>query len=297
MHKTLSRSRQFYTRFATVVFLAPAFFFLLVYIVYSTFDAFRLSLYEWNGIDPQMTFLGLKNWAELLNDAIFFKAFQHNIIIIVLSIVIQLPIAMALAVLLDYGGKKLNFLKVSYYIPSLLSSVAVGILFRYVYEPRAGFITTISKLFGGPTVNLLGSSQNSLYAVFAVICWTAIPFYMVYFLAGLSGLSYEVYEASIIDGATRTRYFFSIALPLLKPIVKSAAVLSMIGSLKYFDLIYVMTEGGPNNASDLMATYMYRTAFRYMKLGYGSTVASAMFIIITSFSLVVLLLINRRVDD
>jgi raffinose/stachyose/melibiose transport system permease protein len=297
MHKTLSRSRQFHTRFAAAVFLTPAFVFLLVYIVYSTIDAFHLSLFKWNGIDPQMTFVGLKNWQDLISDAIFFKSFQHNVIIIVLSIIIQLPIAMALAVLLDYGGKRLNILKVSYYIPSLLSSVAVGILFRYVFDPNNGIMTAISGLFGAESMDLLGSSQYALYTVFSVICWTAIPFYMVYFLAGLAGLSSEIYEASIIDGATRTKYFFRIALPILKPIVKNAAVLSMIGSLKYFDLIYVMTEGGPNNASDLMATYMYRTAFRYMSLGYGATIATAMFIIITAISLAVLLIINRRMDD
>lgn len=297
MQKTLSRSRQFHTRTATVFFLTPAFAFLLVYIMYSIISAFRLSLFDWNGIDPKMTYVGLKNWLDLLKDAILFKSFAHNVIIIVLSIIIQLPIAMALAVFLDNGGKKLNFFKVSYYIPSLLSSVAVGILFRYVYDPNNGIMTAIGGLFGVDSVDLLGSSQLALYSVFSVICWTAIPFYMVYFLAALSGLSIDIQEASVIDGATRTQYFFKIALPILKPIIKNAAVLSMIGSLKYFDLIFVMTEGGPNNASDLMATYMYRTAFRYMSLGYGATIAAAMFVIITAISLVVLLSINKGSDD
>ena len=117
---------------------------------------------------------------------------------------------------------------------------------------------------------------------------------MIYFLAGLSSLPVEIYEAAIIDGATRGQYFWRVAMPFMKGTIKSAAVLSLIGSLKYFDLIYVMTQGGPNGATELMATYMYKNAFQIFKMGYGSTVASAMFVIITAIALLTLKALNGK---
>lgn len=280
------------------VFLIPVFFFIIVFIVYPIFDSFWLSLFSWNGISATKDFIGLENWTTLLKDDVFFKAFFNNIIIVVLSIAIQLPIGMALAFLLDTGGKKLNFLKVIYFLPMLMSSVAVGFLFKYIYDPQFGLISAISRALGGSDmVDLLGNPKVAIFAVIAVICWQFIPFYMVYFLAGLSSLPVEIYEASIIDGATRGQYFWRVALPMMKGTVRSAAILSLIGSLKYFDLIYVMTQGGPNGATELMATYMYKNAFTTMKMGYGATVACGMFIIITTISLLTLRAMNRNEED
>ena len=120
---------------------------------------------------------------------------------------------------------------------------------------------------------------------------------MVYFLAAYSSLPSDVYEAAIIDGATKGQYFWKVALPMMKPSIKSAIILSMVGSLKYFDLIYVMTGGGPGTSSELMATYMYKTAFSSQRMGYGSTIACGMFILITVISLVTMKILNRNGDE
>ena len=124
-----------------------------------------------------------------------------------------------------------------------MSSVAVGYLFHYALSTNGGLITSISQLFGGGKVDLLGNQKTALYAVIAVIAWQFIPFYMVYYLAGYSSISEDVYEAAIIDGATHSQYIWKVALPLLVPTIKSAVILSVIGSLKYFDLVYVMKGG------------------------------------------------------
>lgn len=283
------------TAIAATVFLIPVFFFILIFILYPIVNSFWLSLHDWNGISSDKVFFGLENWKTLVTDAVFFKSFLNNIIIVILSIAIQLPIAMALAFLLDTGGKKLNFLKMVYFVPMLMSSVAVGFLFKYTYDPQFGLISAVSTLFGGEgMVDLLGNPQVAIYAVIAVICWQFIPFYMVYFLAAFSSLPIEIYEASIIDGATYGQYFWRVALPCMKGSVKSAAVLSLVGSLKYFDLIYVMTQGGPSGATELMATYMYKNAFQTMQMGYGSTIASGMFIVITLISLLTLRALNGK---
>lgn len=277
----------------TAIFLAPAFLFLLVFIFYSIVDVCQLSFYDWNGIDPVKDFVGFGNWKNLFHDSYFWGAALHNILIVVLSLIVQMPIAMALAFMLDRLGRKSGALKVIYYLPSLFSTTAVGLLFVFIYNPYSGVFTTISKALGGKTVDLLGNPSSSLLGVFTVICWTAIPFYMVFYLAALSGLSQEIYEVSIIDGANLRQYFFRVALPMMKSAIKTAFTLSIIGSLKYFDLIFIMTEGGPNGSSELMATYMYRQTFRSRQMGYGSTLAVGMFIIITIFALVFQYLVNR----
>lgn len=278
---------------AAAVFLAPAFLFLLVFIVYSVIDVCRLSLFDWNGIDPEKQFVGFANWNELFHDSYFWGAALHNLFIVVFSLVVQMPIAMGLAFMLDRLGRKSGILKVIYYLPSLFSTTAVGLLFLFIYSPYNGIFTTISQLFGGGVVDMLGDPNRSLIGVFSVICWTAIPFYMVFYLAALSGLSQEVYEVSIIDGANLRQYFFRIALPMLKGAIKTAFTLSIIGSLKYFDLVFIMTEGGPNGSSELMATYMYRQTFRSRRMGYGAALAVGMFVIITIFALVFQYLVNR----
>ena len=214
----------------------------------------------------------------------------------VLSLVIQMPIGILLATYLDAVGKKGNAFKAIWFLPMLMSSVAIGYLFRYALATNGGLITSISQLFGGGKVDLLGNQKTALYAVIGVICWQFIPFYMVYYMAGYSSISTDVYEASILDGATHGQYVRHVALPLLVPTIRSAVILSLIGSLKYFDLVYVMTGGGPSNATELMATYMYKQSFVTFNMGYGSTIAAGMFILITLFASIVMRLMNGRGD-
>lgn len=291
---SLSNRRKASTRNAAIIFLTPAIIFLIIYIAYPILDSFKTSLYSWNGIAIDKTFIGLQNWKDLVVDTTFWKAFGNNITIMVLSICIQLPIGMALATFLDFGGKKYNVFKVVWFIPMLMSSVAIGYLFKYALDANSGIITGISKLFGGPAIDLLGNPKTALITVTIAICWQFIPFYMVYFLAGYSSLPGDVYEAAIIDGATKSQYFWQVSLPMMKPSIKSAMVLSMVGSLKYFDLIFVMTGGGPGSSSELMATYMYRNAFLSQKMGYGSAIACGMFILITVISLITMKLLNGK---
>ena len=279
------------------VFLLPALIFLAAYLIYPIIATFINSLFQWNGISADKTFIGLDNWIQLIGDSNFWSAFKNNLIIMVLSLVIQMPIGILLATFLDAGGKKFNFFKAVWFLPMLMSSVAVGYLFRYALATNGGLVSSISELFGGGKLDLLGNQSTALFAVIAVICWQFIPFYMVYYMAGYSSISTDVYEAAVVDGATHAQYIRRIALPLLVPTIKSAIILSLIGSLKYFDLIYVMTGGGPGTSTELMATYMYKNSFITFNMGYGSAIAGGMFILITVFAAVVMKLLNRKGGD
>ncbi len=293
---SMSLRRRKETAVAAAVFLVPALLVIAVFVIYPILQSFITSGYEWNGYSNNKSFIGLANWAELLKDKVFWNAFKNNLLVMVLSIVIQMPIGLALATFLDKVGRKGNVCKVIWFIPMLMSSVAIGYLFRYALDANTGFVTAISKFFGGGTVDLLGNTGTVLITCIFIIAWQFIPFYMVYYLAGYSGLPSDVHEAAMVDGATESQYFWQISLPLLKPTIKSAVVLSIVGSLKYFDLVYVLTNGGPSHASELMATYMYSNAFSSYRMGYASAIASGMFLLISVIAIVTMRVLNGKED-
>lgn len=290
---SLLQMRQRNTRRVAALFLAPVAILMVIYVFYPIVDTFITSGYQWNGISAAKKFIGISNWKKLITDEKFWIAFRNNVVIMILSILIQIPLGLALATFLDFGGKKFTVFKVIWFIPLLMSSVAIGFLFTYALATNGGMISTISGWFGGGNIDLLGNPKLALLTVIFVIAWQFTPFYMVYFMAAFTNVPYDVFEAARIDGATRGQYFWKIAFPLLIPSIKSAAILSMVGSLKYFDLIYVMTGGGPGTSTELMATYMYKESFNNFNMGYGSAIAGGMFILITMVSLITMKLLNR----
>ena len=285
--KDLAKSRARSTAIAATVFLAPAIILIMIYMVYPVVDTFITSGYKWNGISADRVFVGIENWKTLIKDEKFWAAFGHNLIVMVFSILLQIPIGMLLATFLDAGGKKLNIFKIIWFFPYLMSSVAIAFLFNYILATNGGLFSSIATLINGKKtlIDLLGQSPHALFSVIGVMAWQFTPFYMVYFIAGYSNIDSSLYEAAVIDGATRKQYLFKIAIPLLGPIFKTACTMSLIGSLKYFDMIWNMTGGGPAGGTELMATYMYKLSFQQFNMGYGSAVAAGMFILITLIAL------------
>ena len=281
------------------LFLLPAFVFLAMFIVWPVLLSIQLSFYDWNGIAPVRTFVGLANWKSLAADSVFWRALGNNLIVVVLSIGIQLPVAMALAVLLHRGGNKLKIFKVVYFFPMLMSTVAVGALFKAMYDLQFGAVTPLLGALGLSSLarDWLGDSRVAIFSVIAVVCWQFIPFYMILFLARLTSIPTELREAAAIDGATGAQYFWRVELPLMRGIIITAMTLSLIGSLKYFDLIWVMTEGGPSRATELMATYMYKEAFSSFRMGYGSTIATAMFFIVMTAALAAIAIRRSQTEE
>jgi len=282
-----------------ILFLLPTFFFISVFILWPIVSSFHLSLFDWNGIEPTRTMVGLDNWSRLARDGVFWKAFRNNLTVIVLSLAIQMPLGMALAMILESSGRSFlgKIFKTVYFFPMLMSSVAIGILWKYIYDPSFGLVNAFFRGIGMEqwARSWLGDPGLSLYAVIAVICWQYTPFYMILFLTALTSIPDELRDAALIDGANDRQYYWRIALPLVRGTVRVAVILSLVGSLKYFDLIWVMTEGGPSNASELMATYMYKKAFPSFEMGYGATVASLFFIIVMVIS-VTAFWVSRRFE-
>lgn len=284
---SLAKARAKSTAIAATVFLLPALILIAVYMIYPVIDTFVTSAYKWNGISSEKIFVGLDNWKTLLHDSSFWSSFGHNVIVMVFSILLQIPLGLLLATFLDAGGKKFNIFKIIWFFPYLMSSVAIAFLFNYILATNGGLFSSLASIFSGKkvTIDLLGKNPSALFSVIGVMAWQFTPFYMVYFIAGYGNIDTSLYEAAVIDGATRKQYLFKIAIPLLGPIFKTACTMSLIGSLKYFDMVWNMTQGGPAGGTELMATYMYKLSFQQFNMGYGSCVAAGMFILITLIAL------------
>ena len=284
---SLAKARAKSTAFAATVFLLPALLLIVIFMIYPVIDTFVTSTYKWNGISADKIFVGFDNWKTLFKDMNFWNSFIHNVIVMIFSILLQIPLGLLLATFLDACGRKFNFFKIVWFLPYLMSSVAIAFLFNYILATNGGLFSSIATLFSGHKVNvdLLGKSPSALFSVIGVMAWQFTPFYMVYFIAGYGNIDTSLYEAAVIDGATRRQYLFKIAIPLLGPIFKTACTMSLIGSLKYFDMVWNMTQGGPAGGTELMATYMYKLSFQQFNMGYGSCVAAGMFILITLIAL------------
>ncbi|MGE7761501.1 carbohydrate ABC transporter permease [Peribacillus sp. NPDC097895] len=277
-------------------FMAPALLFYGVYVVYSIAMTFYYSLFEWSGIDNNFNFIGIGNYVQLLGDVVFWQSLKNNALLVVTSLGSQLPIGLIMALLLFSPIKGMRFFRSIYFMPFLMSTVAIGILFSFIYDGSYGIVNQLLGAVGLESLQRpwLGNESTAIWAVIATICWQFAPFYMILFRAAIVGIPEELYEAADMDGANKWRRFVNITLPLLMPTIVTSAILSIIGSLKYFDLIYVMTGGGPNNSTELMATYMYKQTFTNFNMGYGSSVSFLMFVIAFLTTLVIITLDNKR---
>lgn len=235
-------------------------------------------LNEWNGIGA-MTFIGLDNYQALLADGKFWDSAWHSLLLAVFSAA-SLIIYLAVAMVLASKIKGANLFRKIYLIPMLLSSVAIAQLWLRIYHPTNGIVNSFLESIGitNPPA-WLAEPSLVLFALFIPILWQYAGFYILIYYAALKNIPASLVEAAKIDGATSLQIAFRIKLPLIMEVIKVTIVLAVVGSLKYFDLIFVMTDGGPNGASEVMASYMYHTAFRAYDFGYGSAIGFFLLVI------------------
>lgn len=235
-------------------------------------------LMEWDGIS-KMKFIGLDNYAHLLRDSKFWSSAGHSLLLAALS-TIFLALYLAVALVLTGRIRGANLLRKVYLIPMLLSSVAIAQLWLRVYHPTNGVLNRALESLGARnTPDWLADPAIVLFAIFVPILWQYAGFYILIYYAALKNIPATLVEAARIDGANGWQTAIRIKLPLVAEVIKVTIVLAVVGSLKYFDLIYVMTDGGPNGASEVMASYMYRKAFRAFDFGYGGAIGFFLLII------------------
>ncbi|MDR2051825.1 MAG: sugar ABC transporter permease [Treponema sp.] len=220
-----------------------------------------------------------------MTDSIFWKSFKNNVFVVAASVFGQIPLGILAAVALSGKLKGRSFFRTAFFIPMILSTVVVGLLWNTILNSQIGLLRGMLLALGFTnTPDLLGNPKTAIYTLCGVIIWQFIGLYMVIFLAALQNIPADISEAADIDGAGEVAKFFRIRLPLLWNTIAAAMVLCISGSMRSFDLIYVMTEGGPAHATEVMATYMYNKTFTVNQYGYGSAVS--LIIAALSFTLI-----------
>lgn len=267
-------------RKAFCVFLLPGLLFYILAVFYPIEESIRLSFMEWGGIGARK-FVGLENYIHMFRDPVFYTAFVNNLIYLVIVVSMQLIIGLIFAVLLTYMTKHVALIKTLYYVPCIITTVAVTQLFRSMYatEPT-GLINQIINVFGIRSISWLTNIKTVLAAVSLPEGWRFAGMYMVIFYAALISLDKEVMEAARVDGATDWQLLIKIKLPMIRQIILLTLTMCLTGALRGFDIPFLLTNGGPGNVSELMSTYMYKKAFSSNQYGYGSTLS--VFIIIES---------------
>ncbi|NAO99683.1 ABC transporter permease subunit [Halomonas sp. MG34] len=235
-------------------------------------------LMDWNGI-ATMEFIGLENYINAIQDAKFWESALHSFLLALFS-TLSLLVYLAISLILASKIKGSDLLRKIYLIPMLLSSVAIAQLWIKVFNPSNGMLNSILMALGVDNPPAwLAEPSIVLYAIFIPILWQYAGFYILIYYAALKNIPESLVEAARIDGATPLQIAYKIKLPLIMSVFKVTIVLAIVGSLKYFDLIYVMTGGGPNGASEVMASYMYKLAFSSNEFGYGSAIGFLLLII------------------
>jgi raffinose/stachyose/melibiose transport system permease protein len=270
---------------AVVFFLLPAFLLYVFFVLYPVAQSVRFSLYRWNGLTELTDFVGLDNFIRAFNDPSFIDAMTHNGIIVALSVALQLPVALALAVLLNQQLKGRGVLRALFFAPYVLSEVVAGVVWRQIYRP--GGLLDQTLIGGGAESAVqewLANPRIVLYSLFFVISWKYFGFHMVLMLAGLQQIPDELKEAAAIDGGSNWKIFRFITLPLLGPTIRVSVFLSIVGALQLFDLVWVTTKGGPIGASSTMATFLYEQFLKNL-WGYASAVSIIIFLLSLVFAI------------
>jgi raffinose/stachyose/melibiose transport system permease protein len=280
------------------LFLLPAVILFALFLIYPIFRSAYYSLFNWNGLGPATKFVGLNNFKQILTDQVFIKAIENCIIIVVLSLAVQLPLALMLAIMVGRDLPGRAFFRSIFFMPYVISEVITAIIWISMFspDPENGFINALLILFPGVHAqNFLGDINQVMACVFLVLSWKYFGLHMLLDMAGLQNIPRELEEAAMIDGANRWQSVWYVTVPLLSTTIRTSVYLSVLGSLTQFNLVWIMTRGGPVNSSEMMATYMYRYTFIRFQLGYGSAVALVMLVFCLIFS-VAYLWLNRRPD-
>ena len=261
------------------LFMLPGIVMFAIYVIWPIGQSLRLSFYQWDGLSPP-EFIGWENYLELWDDPVFWVALENNIKWLVLFM-LAVPFGLFAALFLNQTVTGIRLVKSLFFFPFVISQVIVGVVFTWFYNPNYGLLNEIIGFFGGDPVAILGDEDLVTYGIIAAGLWPQTAYCMILYLTGLNSVSPDVVEAGKIDGARGWSMLWHVVLPQLRPATFIAVVVTVIGALRSFDLISIMTRGGPYNSSQVLAHYMYESALSEYgyRMGFGSAIATVLFLI------------------
>nr|WP_274998018.1 sugar ABC transporter permease [Promicromonospora iranensis] len=268
-------------RLEILFFVTPALALFGLFVVWPIITAVQLSVYRWKGFGPLVDFVGLRNYVTVLADDVFVNSIVHNLIIVGGSIAIQLPLGLAIALLLNRKMWGQGLLRTIIFVPYVLAEVIAGVVWFQLLQPEYGVIDGLLGAVGlrAPEQGWLGDPDLALWTVLVVLTWKYLGLAVILFLAGLQGVPDELYEAAQLDGASWWQVQRKITVPLLGPTMRTWAFLSMIGALQLFDMVWILTGGGPANSTTTMATYLINQGTRSQNFGIAGAASVILFVI------------------
>lgn len=281
------------------VCVAPAVILFIIFMLIPTFNVFKMSLYKWGGYSNNKEFVGLNNFKILVADENFYRSFQNSILLIVCVTVVTLAVALIFAGILSREKiKGENFFRIIFYIPNILSVVVISAIFSAIYDPTNGLLNSIIGIFRGSEkdpILWLGDRQLIIYSLVIALIWQAIGYYMVMYMASMASVPESLYESANLEGAGRIHQFFTITLPLIWTNVRTTLTFFVISSINLsFLLVKALTGGGPDGATEVFLSYMYKQAYTNSSYGYGMAIGVVVFIFSFALSAIVNFVTKRE---
>nr|WP_019860808.1 sugar ABC transporter permease [Mesorhizobium loti] len=270
-------------RLAPWLFLAPGLIFFLLYVVAPIFQSIWISFFDWDGLSAK-TWVGLGNYAELLGDEAFYTSLKNNVLWLVLYL-LAVPAGLGVALFLNQTVTGIRIYKSLFFFPFVISQVVVGLIFTWFYAPNFGLLSNLIHTLTGANVAILADERFVTYGIIAAGLWPQIAYCMILYLTGLNNINPEQVEAARMDGARGWSMLWNIVIPQLAPATFIAVVVTVIGALRSFDLVSIMTDGGPYGSSRVLSFYMYEEALSEYgyRMGYGAAIAVVLFAIMMIF--------------
>lgn len=268
-------------RFAGWVFILPALVGTLIFIIIPVICSFGLSFAKWDLLNP-IQFVGLANYREIFSEALFYKILLNTVVFALATSVLGVIIPLVLACILNSKIRGAEFYKTAYFLPFITPMIVIGVVWEWVFDPNIGLLNHVLHLH----INWLYDTHFAMPALIIVSVWKLIGYNMVIFLSSLSGISQSMFEAAKIDGANELQTFKNVTVPLLSPTIFFVVIITAISSFQVFDLIYLMTQGGPLNSTNVLVYAIYQNAFEYFNVGKASAIAYVLFVIILVLTLV-----------
>ncbi len=272
------------TLLLALVFLPPALLLFTVFVALPIADAAYYSLFNWNGFGVPEKFVAFQNYAQLFANRAFRLAITNNGLIILVSLLVQMPLALLVATMLADREPLTNTFRLIFFLPYVLAEVTAGLIWRFIYDGDYGVVANMVGWLGLDPVYVLADPNFAIYAILVVIVWKYFGLHMILFIAGLQQIDRSLYEAARIDGAGGWRLFTAITLPMLAPTIRLSIFFSVVGALQLFDVIMPMTGGGPSDSTQTLVTYLYNFGITRTRFGFGSAVGVVLFLICVAFA-------------
>lgn len=263
--------------------VAPAVILFVIFMLIPTFNVFKMSLYKWGGYSNTKQFVGLNNFKILVEDTNFFRSFQNSVLLIAIVTVVTMALSLIFAAILSREKiRGQNFFRIIFYIPNILSVVVISAIFSAIYDPNNGLLNSIIGIFRGndkTPILWLGDQKLVIYSLVIAMIWQAIGYYMVMYMASMASVPESLYESANLEGAGRMRQFFSITLPLIWTNIRTTLTFFVISSINIsFLIVKALTNGGPDGATEVFLSYMYKQAYTNSSYGYGMAIGVVVFL-------------------